>query len=142
MDLVKKTPGAPAGTQRKRKTAQSPKTASLGQLRNLSDESRKTHLLAAATTTRYESIIRQGKTLLKDTVTSRQSSDSPMIEKDVDGREINNDELLKAFDGPAPNRLSAFAIEMFISDRCLVRKRGESTADGINAAFLWHFDNM
>lgn len=61
---------------------------------------------------------------------------------DMGGEEIPIDELEKAFDTPAPNRWSAFALELFLVEKCFNENLGSSTADGIQGAFAGLWDNM
>jgi hypothetical protein len=54
---------------------------------------------------------------------------------------IDTDLLAKAFSKP-PNKYSATALEMFITQKCLVEKLKKSTAEGIHGAFAKYWDTM
>lgn len=56
---------------------------------------------------------------------------------------IQTDELAQAFDGDKPpNRYSALAAEIFLTQRCLVEGLGVSTAEGIHGALCALWDKM
>ncbi|KAF8955908.1 hypothetical protein BDZ97DRAFT_1907423 [Flammula alnicola] len=56
---------------------------------------------------------------------------------------IQTDELAKALDGDKPpNRYSALAVELFLTQRCLVEGLGVSTAEGIHGALCTLWDKM
>lgn len=139
------TTAAIATTRKKKNPQLAPTVASLQQLKNLSDEGRKKHLLSERTVNRYDGIMRQGTGFLGAFVTERRRSvedKDGMLENEIDGEPIDIDLLADAFNETKPNRYSAFVAEMFLTDRCLDQKKGVSTADGINAALLWYWDRM
>ncbi|KAJ7920082.1 hypothetical protein B0H13DRAFT_1867987 [Mycena leptocephala] len=49
--------------------------------------------------------------------------------------------LEKAFEGP-PNKHSAMALELYLTQKCVVEGRGKSTAEGIHGAFADYWDNL
>lgn len=92
------------------------------------------------TVSSYKGQIARGKAFLTELVEKRRGDVKGNDGcKDLDG--ISTDELEVAFDNP-PNKLSAFALEMFLVQKCFNENRKKSTAESIHGAFAKYWDTM
>lgn len=95
---------------------------------------------AKSTKTGYAGYIQRGKQFLADIVTERRAK----IEEDpgwVCPEGIDTDILEQGFENP-PNVHSVYALEMYLTQKCVAEKLGKSTAEGIHGAFAKHWDTM
>lgn len=106
--------------------------------------SKDTHLHAKKTKEGYAGYVRRGKEFLAALVKVRREV------RAVAGREaagedeesdIDVDVLALAFENP-PNQYSAFALELFLTEKCVNQKKGESTCEGIYSAFKKAWEMM
>ena len=82
----------------------------------------------------YQRHIKDGRIFLADLVNQRR--------KVPPNDDVNTDSLEAAFDSQKPNRYSAMALELFITNKCLKENRGLSTAQQIHGAWARHWDRM
>ncbi|KAJ7934594.1 hypothetical protein B0H13DRAFT_2227265 [Mycena leptocephala] len=122
MARAAKKKGGPKGGKRKKQTA-----ALNADLGKSTREARATYTNAKKTTEAYEGYLSRGKEFLEYWVRPQDH--------------IDTDLLAKAFFKP-PNKYSATALEMFITQKCLVEKLKKSTAEGIHGAFAKYWDTM
>lgn len=55
---------------------------------------------------------------------------------------IETNELAKALNDNKPNKYSAVALELFLTQKCLTENNRISTAEGIQGAFVDYWENM
>jgi hypothetical protein len=84
----------------------------------------------------YEGYIKSGKAFLNELVMNRRQDDKTMEDRQ------ETDGLEQAFSLDRPNRYSAMALELFLTQKCLHKGLGASTAVGIHAAWTAYWDNM
>jgi len=84
----------------------------------------------------YKGYIKNGKEFLARLIEKRQREDITAEDK------LETDGLEKAFDDNKPNRYSATALELFLTQKCLSEGNGLSTAHGIQAAWASRWDKM
>lgn len=84
----------------------------------------------------YRGYIKNGKTFLTELIAKRQQDD-----KSEEDRQ-ETDGLGEAFNANRPNKYSAIALELFLTQKCLHEGRGTSTANGIHAAWTSYWDKM
>ncbi|KAK7057802.1 hypothetical protein R3P38DRAFT_3546631 [Favolaschia claudopus] len=124
-----------------RKKKDSEKQSVTGQtLAQNTRDARAKYTNAENTTKAYGGYLARGDEFLAAVVEERRQR----REKDPDWvceQGIDTDLLAKAFSKP-PNQHSAIALEMFITQKCLVEGLGKSTADGIHGAYAKYWDNM
>ncbi|KAJ7858328.1 hypothetical protein B0H13DRAFT_2571611, partial [Mycena leptocephala] len=116
------------GGKRKKQTA-----ASNADLGKSTREARVTYTNAKKTTEAYEGYLSRGREFLQ--CRKDEARESWVHPQD----HIDTDLLAKAFSKP-PNKYSATALEMFITQKCLVEKLKKSTAEGIHGAFAKYWD--
>ncbi|GLB44840.1 hypothetical protein LshimejAT787_1801770 [Lyophyllum shimeji] len=92
------------------------------------------------TASAYKGHLARGRAFLRNLVAQRRESGATGA-TDVGSADIDIDLLEKAFDNP-PNRLSAYALELFLIQKCVVENLSKCTAHGIQAAFADLWDNM
>lgn len=82
----------------------------------------------------------RGRAILADVVTDkRQKEKEDASCPELEG--IDTKILAEAFDGP-PNKHSAYALELYLTQKCVVEGYGKSTAEGIHGAFAKYWDGM
>ncbi|PPQ82236.1 hypothetical protein CVT26_009348 [Gymnopilus dilepis] len=87
----------------------------------------------------YKGYLARGRQFLRGVIEKRKANG----EEKICAAGIPTDELEKALDGDKPpNRYSALAVELFLSHKCLIEGKGESTAVGIHGAFCALWDKM
>ncbi|TFK49186.1 hypothetical protein OE88DRAFT_1810043 [Heliocybe sulcata] len=136
-------------TSKSTRKSKSKATPTITDLNNQIKSNVAQHLQAGKTTAAYDGHIRRGKAFLEDLVRTRRAEQTmqmpnpdELLEKeaanDAGEEVIDIDILAQAFEKP-PNRYSALALEMFLSEKCINQSLGESTAEGIFAAFkkMW-----
>lgn len=88
----------------------------------------------------YKGYLNRGRDILADIVKERR-----LKEKTTKGWKcpegIDTNLLEKAFEGP-PNKHSAMALELYLTQKCVVEGCKKSTADGIHGAFADYWDNL
>jgi hypothetical protein len=121
-------------SKRKKPTA----VPSLPELEKVRDAGKKRYKNAKRTDDAYVGYIKRGKEFLKKVVEGRRraESDEPALEWG-----IKTDKIAVAFEDP-PNEYSAMMLEHWIVQKCFSDGLGQSTADGIHAAFVRYWDNM
>ncbi|KAK7050285.1 hypothetical protein R3P38DRAFT_3606265, partial [Favolaschia claudopus] len=127
----------PGGRKKKTAEKQSVTAATLAQ--NTRD-ARAKYTNAENTTNAYKGYLARGEDFLASVVAERRKrkTEDPNW---VCEQNINTDLLAQAFSKP-PNQYSAVALEMFITQKCLVEGLGKSTADGIHGAYAKYWDTM
>ncbi len=109
---------------------------SLSALKHISTTACKEYGKAKSTRKSYAYYVKTGKEFL-DEIVAEQLRDADSA---IDGIELK---LWKeAFSDLAPNKHSANALELFLTQKCLHDEHGQSTAEGIQAAFADFWDNM
>ena len=114
---------------------------SISDLQTAKELGKKKYKNAKRTDTAYEGYIKCGKTFLASLVVScpvaaAGTTDCLLQQDNIDAKELG-----RALDNP-PNRYSSFVIESWIVQKCLTEDLGESTADGIHAAFIRYWNEM
>ncbi|KAK6969257.1 hypothetical protein R3P38DRAFT_3337113 [Favolaschia claudopus] len=87
----------------------------------------------------YKGYYDRGIKILKDVVAERRSQEKKSPGSLTDG--IDTDLLEKAFTGK-PNKHSVYALEMYLTQKCVVEDHGKSTADGIHGAMVNYWDRL
>jgi hypothetical protein len=125
----------PAG----KKKAKNP-TAALESLQKNTQAARAKYTNAERTRNAYDGYLARGRVILADIVSERRKkvSEDP---KWVCPQGIDTSLLEKAFDKP-PNKYSAVALELYLTQKCIVEGLGKSTAEGIHSAFSKYWDTM
>ncbi|KAJ7042105.1 hypothetical protein C8F04DRAFT_1031060 [Mycena alexandri] len=137
MARAKKNAGAKGGKSEKRKAQTAASTADLGRSTR---EARATYTNAKKTTEAYEGYLARGKVFLKSCVAQRRKEEAREGWVRPEGH-VDTDLLAKAFSKP-PNKYSATALELFITQKCLVENLKKSTAEGIHGAYAKYWDTM
>ncbi|RDB27874.1 hypothetical protein Hypma_002250 [Hypsizygus marmoreus] len=136
---------APAGTT----TAPGPATTTttlrttIESLRQVQAASREEFGRPKKTKKSYKGYLARGRKFLSDLVAERKAgNNSPSHGDNAEGtEEIDTDILAKAFDCP-PNKYSALALELFLTQKCFTEGCGKDTVAGIQGAFTDFWDNM
>ena len=138
---------APARTQKaqvKRSSNQRKLTSTLAELEEAKQASKRKHGSATKTTAGYEGYIRRGKVWLADLIRNLSTEHSFEHPKgcptSLDNAKWDVADLGLAFE-IKPNRSSPWALASFISHKCFENNLGESTAEGVHAAFKRYWDN-
>ncbi|KAK7054271.1 hypothetical protein R3P38DRAFT_2501152 [Favolaschia claudopus] len=87
----------------------------------------------------YKGYYDRGVRILQDVVKERKAREKKNPGCLTDG--IDNNLLAKAFTGP-PNKHSVYAVEMYLTQKCVVEDLGKSTADGIHGAMADYWDKL
>lgn len=127
----------PKGTKPGRKR---PPTAQLDVLDKNKQNARASFSQAPRTAKQYARYVEMGKEFLANVVTQRRER----VEKEPSWmcpQGIDTDILAEAFEKP-PNKHSVFALELFLTQKCIVEGNGKSTAEGVHGAFAKHWDTM
>ncbi|KAJ7827711.1 hypothetical protein B0H13DRAFT_2373687 [Mycena leptocephala] len=117
-----------------------PPTAQLDVLDKKKQNARSSFSQAPRTAKQYARYVEMGKEFLANVVAQRRER----VEKEpswICPQEIDTDVLAKAFEKP-PNKHSVFALELFLTQKCIVEDNGKSTAEGVHGAFAKHWDTM
>ncbi|KAJ7753850.1 hypothetical protein B0H16DRAFT_1544129 [Mycena metata] len=125
------------GTKGKKKKQAAASTADLGRSTR---EARATYTNAKKTSEAYDGYLARGNTFLKSCVAQRRKEEAREGWVHPEGH-IDTDLLAKAFSKP-PNKYSATALELFITQKCLVENLKKSTAEGIHGAYAKYWDTM
>ncbi|KAJ7027994.1 hypothetical protein C8F04DRAFT_1212262 [Mycena alexandri] len=94
---------------------------------------------AANTKTNYKGYLQRGAKILASVVALRREREKKEPGCSVDGIDI--DLLAKAFEG-SPNKHSVYALELYMTQKCVVENLGKSTAEGIHGAFAKYWDEL
>ncbi|KAJ6458538.1 hypothetical protein C8R45DRAFT_843762 [Mycena sanguinolenta] len=136
-----RTAGKPKSseTPKKKPGRKNAPTAEFDDLEQSKRRARSQHSQAKRTTEAYSGHIKRGRAFLDDLVAQRRER----VAKEpswVCPEGIDTDLAEKAFD--TPNKHSAWALEMFLTQKCIVEGLGKHTAEGIHGAFAKHWDTM
>ncbi|KAJ7083872.1 hypothetical protein C8R44DRAFT_651755 [Mycena epipterygia] len=121
------------GGRRKAKHA----TAALEALQTSTKAARAKYTNARKTNQAYSGYIARGEAFLADVVSERRKK----LAGDPSLQGIDTELLAKAFSKP-PNKYSAIALELFMTQKCVVEGLGKSTAEGIHGAYAKFWDTM
>ncbi|KAJ7149831.1 hypothetical protein C8R43DRAFT_1088159 [Mycena crocata] len=115
-------------------------TAKLDELEKNKLKARSDFTQAPRTKGNYEGHVARGHAFLADVVAQRR--EKARTEPGwVCPQGIDTDILAKAFQNP-PNKHSAWALELFLTQKCIVEGLSKSTCDGVHGAFAHLWDNM
>ncbi|KAJ7665394.1 hypothetical protein DFH06DRAFT_1390895 [Mycena polygramma] len=128
--------GAPKEAKKKGKK----KSAGSEVLEQSTREARAKYTNAQRTTAAYAGYLARGSDFLAEVVAERRKKELE-DPKWVCPQNIDTDILAEAFSKP-PNEHSAAALEMFITQKCIVEMLGKSTAEGIHGAYAKFWDTM
>jgi hypothetical protein len=126
----------------KKRAAKNPPIPSItaSSLQATAESLKKGHLKAARTTASYQGHITRGQKFIRNLQTDTVSPQG--LPQDVLDSAIEEPEGLKvALDG-IPTKLSPDALACYLVYKSEKEKRGESTSDGIHAAFKDHWSQM
>ncbi len=101
---------------------------SIAALQKIKAVSKAEHGQPKSTTRTYEGYVKWGKEFIFG-----------LVER---CRAEGHDELEHAFDDEKPNQYSVMALELFLTEKCLNKGHGKSTADGIHGAWARFWDRM
>jgi len=121
-------------TRRATKKDTPKKATSLPNLRDIKDACLEEYGKSKNTKRAYKGHLARGKQFLQDMVAERRADGA-------DKDNIDTNILAKAFDNP-PNKYSAMALELFITQKCFSEGCGKSTCEGIHATFAAYWDEM
>jgi hypothetical protein len=128
----------PKCTNSTRKSTRKPKSVkkalSLPNINSIKHVSLEEYGKSKNTKKAYKGHLSQGMKFLDEMVAQR-------IEAGTDKDGIETALLAKAFDNP-PNRYSAMALELFITQKCFNEGLGLGTCDGIHATFAKFWGEM
>ncbi|KAK7059513.1 hypothetical protein R3P38DRAFT_3167927 [Favolaschia claudopus] len=94
---------------------------------------------AKKTKENYRGYYDRGLRILKDIVAQRRKQEKQNPGSLTDG--IDTNLLEKAFTGK-PNKHSVYALELYLTQKCVVEELGQSTADGIHGAMADYWDRL
>ncbi|KAJ7027695.1 hypothetical protein C8F04DRAFT_1212340 [Mycena alexandri] len=94
---------------------------------------------AAKTKANYKGYLQRGAKILASVVVLRREREKKEPSCLTDGIDVNL--LAKAFDG-SPNKHSVYALELYMTQKCVVENLGKSTAEGIHGAFAKYWDEL
>ncbi|KAF4586434.1 hypothetical protein AB1N83_010834 [Pleurotus pulmonarius] len=124
----------------KQKDSSAPKPSQgLRELQAQRDSGVAEHARAVRTVEAYEGYIKRGREFLAGMVKRHQDARDSGCNEESDGLDLCL--LAKAFDEP-PNRYSAEALGLFITQKCFTEGCSMSTAEGIQGAFANFWDNL
>ncbi|KAJ6499742.1 hypothetical protein C8R47DRAFT_971639 [Mycena vitilis] len=130
-------PGATrARAPRKSKAA----TAPASSLKTKKAEIRDQFGNAANTKSAYKGYLDRGHVILADIVADREKQETQSPGSSLSD-DIDIELLAKAFTGP-PNKHSVYALELYLTQKCVVESLGKSTAEGIQGAFAKYWDEL
>ncbi|KAJ7193098.1 hypothetical protein B0H12DRAFT_1246059 [Mycena haematopus] len=121
---------------RKSKAVTAPATALRQKKATLQDEFGK----ALKTKKAYKGYYTRGVAIIDDVVADRkrQEAENPGCLAN-DG--IDTELLAKAFSGP-PNKHSVYALELYLTQKCVVEGHGQPTAEGIHGAMADYWERL
>ncbi|KAJ7611843.1 hypothetical protein FB45DRAFT_843944 [Roridomyces roridus] len=131
---------APSDGSPKKKRAKKKETAELDTLQSKKDALHKEFSKSQKTRKAYDGYLARARAFVKDITKERRLKEAKTPGwQNEDG--LDTDLLEKALEGP-PNKHSAAALELFITQKCVVEGCKKSTADGIHGAFADYWDNL
>lgn len=130
--IGKKAKAAVGGSEKR--TRSRAVTASLEDLKQATAAGRAQYGRPARTRKTYDSYVQRGKRFLEEVVAQHRAKDGD--------NQAETDKLAKAFNDDKPNKYSAIALELFLTQKCLTENNGISTAEGIRGAFADYWENM
>ncbi|KAJ7656034.1 hypothetical protein DFH06DRAFT_1411728 [Mycena polygramma] len=95
---------------------------------------------AANTKSAYKGYLDRGLVILADIVADREKQETQSPGGSLSD-DIDIELLAKAFTGP-PNKHSVYALELYLTQKCVVESLGKSTAEGIQGAFAKYWDEL
>ncbi|KAJ6497259.1 hypothetical protein DFH09DRAFT_945625 [Mycena vulgaris] len=115
-------------------------TTPLEALQKNTQATRAKYTNAEKTAQAYAGYMARGHGILADIITERRKK---IVENPawVCDQGIDTELLAKAFQKP-PNKYSAVALELYITQKCVVEGLGKSTCEGIHGAFAKYWDTM
>lgn len=129
----------PKSSPRKKKASKTP-TADLDALRSKKAATRDQFSGSSKTKVAYKGYIDRGRAILADIVKERR-----VKEKTVPGWKcpegIDTNILETALEGK-PNKHSALALELYLTQKCIVEGLGKSTGEGIHGAWVKYWDEL
>ena len=128
----KKAKAAVGGLEKK--TRSRTITASLEDLKQATAAGRAQYGRPARTRKTYDSYVQRGKKFLEEVIAQHRTKDGD--------NQTETDKLAKAFNDNKPNKYSAIALELVLTQKCLSEDNGISTAEGIQGAFGDYWENM
>ncbi len=124
---------------------QKARSSTIAELAQTKESSKKKHGSAMNTNSTYDGYIRRGKQWLAELVKDFEQEDELEHPRGcpagLEGMKWNIGDLIQAFD-TRPNRASPWALASYIACKCFVENLGESTGDGIHAAFKRYWDRV
>ena len=132
--------------KRRRERDNGPTTTAL-ELQKQRDATKKSFMLSENTRSTYDGHVKRGKNFLKRLVAERQASVSDGKESgdfqplEDSGDPVDEALLEVAFDNP-PNRHTPFALELFISEKCIQRGHSKQLCEQIYSAFKHYWKMM
>ena len=156
MTRVSKPANEPTGVCAKRAKRGSKQSigpsSSLATLRKLASDKKRQYLHSNNTTEKYNGYVARGKEWLASFSEEEQEAESKWKSASLQGlssegedeiaeNKMEDPEFSHAFDGP-PGKCTPQAITMFLAWKCFSQDNGQSTADGIHAAFLAEYNEM
>jgi hypothetical protein len=121
-------------SSRKKKTA----TASLDALQSKKAAVRDQFSNAGKTKTAYKGYVDRGRAILADLVRERRLKEKTGW-KCPEG--IDTNLLATAFEG-SPDKHSALALELYLTQKCIAEGLGKSTGEGIHGAWAKYWDEL
>ncbi|KAJ7473394.1 hypothetical protein FB451DRAFT_1468164 [Mycena latifolia] len=135
-ETAKGVASKPKTSPRKKKTP----TADLDALQTKKAATRDQFSSSSKTKTAYKGYIDRGRAIIADIVKERRSK-----EKTIPGWKcpegIDTNILEKALSG-TPNKYSAMALELYLTQKCIVEGLGKSTGEGIHGAWAKYWDEL
>lgn len=136
----KKATNGGSGRQRKRgKSTKDSAPVDFETLEQTRNEGRAQWSLSANTTLAYKGQLKRARLWLATHVKTRQQAVTEG-HKQPNWRELDLDDLEKAFDD-VPNKYSAYALEMLLTEKCLHEGKSVSTAQSVYSAIKNHWEN-
>jgi hypothetical protein len=126
--------------------------SSISTLQKLAAAKKKQYLHSDNTTGKYNGYVARGKEWLASFSEAEQEAESKWKaglrhgifaegEDEINKNTMGDPNFCNAFDGP-PVECTPQAITMFLAWKCFAQDNGQSTADGIHAAFLAEYNEM
>ena len=126
--------------QNKKPTAPNIETNDIESLEQHRDAGKAQWSLSENTTSAYAGQVKRAKEWLAALVKARRAA-TTVGDASVHGDGINVDELSKAFDEP-PNRYAPYALELLLTEKCLVEGKSISTAQSAYSAMKNYWKTM
>ena len=131
---VKKQPVVPESPNKSKKKTQGPESSTLEQVKQISQEGKDTHLQSNQTKKAYAGHVRRGCEWLQSIVSGGNDASGSSLE------DFKDPEFKHAFED-IPNRFSAKALSLYLSLKGFGQEWGQSTVEGVHAAYKKLWDN-